>query len=514
MVTWECDFNQRLAEEEDYAREIRELRQSKPYLREPFELREALLGGRTEAFTLLKSIDPSRGQRIRYLDVTSLYPSRMMFCEYPLGHPTVLTNVPVKDLRKYKGLAHVTVVPTQGGFIPFLPSRVQTNSGFKKLVYTNCSKCAEECNFQFDSCQHSEWERAITGIYTTHELFPALDAGYKVLKVYELWHYTNWTTDAYSRYVKTWLKVKQQASGYPSWADTDEKKARYVKDYFEKEGVKLDPDEIEYCAVKRAFAKLMLNSSWGFLGRNLENDNKELVRTPDRFFKLMCDSTTTDKQCRWLDEEHLIFTSKPLKSFIRPDGKGSLVHAIYTTSHARVMLTSALVKLGRRALYCDTDSIIFFKNKPEYEPGDIETGDYLGDWTSEEPEAIITEFVAGGAKNYGYMVRMPDGTEKAKFKVRGITLNNATKEVINFQTLKDLVLESKLNDLMGDYGDSDENGVPLREIEVPTHNFKRIFTGSDAFTIRPEETVKTYKLVFDKRVLDPSTLVSFPFGHV
>ena len=60
-----------------------------------------------------------------------------------------------------------------------------------------------------------------------------------------------------------------------------------------------------------------------------------------------------------------------------------------------------LDKLGERARYCDTDSVVFVQKTDE--PPLIECGDALGDMTS-EPKAkeYISEFVSGGPKNYAY----------------------------------------------------------------------------------------------------------------
>ena len=64
-------------------------------------------------------------------------------------------------------------------------------------------------------------------------------------------------------------------------------------------------------------------------------------------------------------------------------------------------LYAYLDKLGERALYCDTDSVIFVQKADE--PPLIECGDALGDMTSElKANEYISEFVSGGPKNYAY----------------------------------------------------------------------------------------------------------------
>ena len=59
--------------------------------------------------------------------------------------------------------------------------------------------------------------------------------------------------------------MKQEASGYPKECVTDEQKQRYIDDYYEKEGIRLDPNKIKYNPGLRSLAKLMLNSLWGMV---------------------------------------------------------------------------------------------------------------------------------------------------------------------------------------------------------------------------------------------------------
>jgi len=82
--------------------------------------------------------------------------------------------------------------------------------------------------------------------------------------------------------------------------------------------------------------------------------------------------------------------------------------------------------------------------QPRDGPALIETGDILGDMTSElRPSEFISEFVSGGPKNYAYMV-MTGGTgaEKTVCKVRGITLKYNASKLVNFERIKDMILRS------------------------------------------------------------------------
>ena len=69
----------------------------------------------------------------------------------------------------------------------------------------------------------------------------------------------------------------------------------------------------------------------------------------------------------------------------------------YVTGGARLHMYSYLDRLQERALYCETDSIMFVQ--PRDEPALVEAGDNLGAITSEmKPSQFIEEYGSGGQK--------------------------------------------------------------------------------------------------------------------
>jgi len=62
--------------------------------------------------------------------------------------------------------------------------------------------------------------------------------------------------------------------------------------------------------------------------------------------------------------------------------------------------------------------------------------------TSElQPGHYIEEFVSGGPKNYAYVTVDPvRGCRKKVCKVRGITFNYSVSQLVNFDLIKDMVL--------------------------------------------------------------------------
>ena len=125
----------------------------------------------------------------------------------------------------------------------------------------------------------------------------------------------------------------------------------------------------------------------------------------------------------------------------------------------------------------------------------IETGDFLGEMTDELDGDHIVEFVSGGAKNYGYK------TSGGKFecKVRGFTLNVRGRQRLNYNTMKEHILET-LDD------SSDSTPIPV----VNPNHFHRDSTNKKMRLIEQE---KKYRLVFDKRVVDLASKRSHPFGY-
>ena len=91
----------------------------------------------------------------------------------------------------------------------------------------------------------------------------AMEKGYRIVQVHEVWHFPQKTDTLFKEYIDTFGKIELEASRYPKNCATDEQKHWYVNDIFENQGIPLDPAIISYNPGLRALAKLMLNSFWG-----------------------------------------------------------------------------------------------------------------------------------------------------------------------------------------------------------------------------------------------------------
>jgi len=113
----------------------------------------------------------------------------------------------------------------------------------------------------------------------------------------------------------------------------------------------------------------------------------------------------------------------------------NLALAASVTACARVRLYNELGKLGDRAIYCDTDSIIYEHRPNEY---NVKQGIFLGEWTCETDGKAIVDFVGASAKSYSYVCEGEEESE-AHTKMKGLTLNYANKQVVNHASMIKMV---------------------------------------------------------------------------
>ena len=106
-------------------------------------------------------------------------------------------------------------------------------------------------------CPHSDADRMLRGTWCTPELVKAVEKGYTLIKIHEVWHFPpeQCQTGVFSNYVNTWLKIKQESAGWPNWCQTLEQKREYILRYQEREGIQLDIASIAKNPGRKAIAK-------------------------------------------------------------------------------------------------------------------------------------------------------------------------------------------------------------------------------------------------------------------
>ena len=310
-----------------------------------------------------------------------------------------------------------------------------------------------------------------------------------------MWHFDQTCDGLFQDYVNTWLKIKQEASGWPSWVGDDEtKRQQHIREFYEHKGIQLEYDKIEENKGLRSLAKMMLNSMWGKFGQRLNKTQVQEFKDPQAFHRFLDTDTLDVRHVSVINEQMVEVHYQHQDEDIPVSPNLNIFVASFTTSQARDRLYEALQLLGERVLYFDTDSVIYLE-----EPGQPKPllGDYLGEFTSElETGDYIEEFVSGGPKNYGY--RTKNG--KAECKVRGFRLNSEGKTQLNYDVMRQNVLDEIQH----------PQKEPRQTQVVKTHQIVRDAKTYDLYTY-PD--YKRYQLVYDKRVIDPSTFQTYPYGY-
>ena len=226
VYIWEIDWDRLAKDNEDIERIVKNF----PVV-EPLLPGEAFYGGRTDAIRQEYNHEIDGG-KVRYLDYMSLYPSVNKYTMYPVGFPQILTGQEAsrKLIGECFGLVKAKVLPPRNLFMPVLPYR---HNG--KLYFPLCRTCTE--GRSTNTCTHSEEDRSLEGAWVSTELQEAVDQGYKVIQVCEVWHWEERSDQLFREYVDTFLRTKMEASEWPSNADTDESKAAYIQRIKETEGV-------------------------------------------------------------------------------------------------------------------------------------------------------------------------------------------------------------------------------------------------------------------------------------
>jgi DNA polymerase type B, organellar and viral len=495
---WECEFK----EQQKHSHELRHFLCTHPTnFKAPLRLRDAFYGGRTNCIRLYYKVDKSIGEQIWYFDICSLYPYCNKYALYPILHPElffgdrvalILGHAPGYSMEGVEGIIKCTVLPPQNLYFPVLPMKLHD-----KLMFVLCRRCAEE--LIQEECDHEVHDRAITGTWVVDEIRRAIELGYLIMFVFEVYRYDVTQYDPltglgglYVQYINAFLKLKVEASGWPAWCVTDQDKLKYVDDYWQREGVTLDPTKVVKNASRRLLSKMCLNSFWGKQGESNNHMQSSFVGSYSELVDFLTRPIIEVHSCLPVSEKLMLVTWKSREECMTTSTRASVVHAAFTTTRARLTLYEYLEKLQDRVLYFDTDSIIFTQKPGEWHP---EVGDFLGDMTDElsgyGPGSYVDEFVSCAPKSYALSIVTP-GVERKQYicKCKGLTANFGNRNSFNFDIMKSMIVEN----------------APANKISNPNKIFK-----TDFCKVASRQEDKVLRPVITKRKRDGDTN-TLPFG--
>ena len=495
ITMWECDF---MRESKVSQNTLKMLRHRDFFINVNLNPRDALFGGRTSPAMLYFH---SLQRKARYCDFTSLYPFVQKKYMYPTKHPRIIrgeTNCGNITIANVFGLIKCRVLPPKHLLFPVLPYRME------KLTFPLCRTCV---TIFCEHCIHDDEERALYGTWTSVEVHKALEHGYRILNVYEIYHFET-RSKIFDTYVDTFMKLKQESSGVPKQClDSggcviDEKLSTYIEEYLEHEGIQLDVNKIEYNPGQRTVMKALLNSLWGKLAQNEDATVVSFVDSMDELLGLVNDNSINVTSLDFISDHVARTTHRKNASLITLANRNVII-ASFVTAYARLELFEVLHRLGPSVMYYDTDSVIYIE---DVEKGHtLQTGSYLGELTDELSEANCSEkwiehFCSAGPKSYSYRTNLytrtrKDGSTNEErdeiVKVKGFTLKGDTKKMITFDTVKNCVTD--------------------REKKIETTYTQFIRDNNQTINVQP--TTKTFRFTFDKRIVR-NDFTTVPYGYV
>lgn len=449
-------------------------------------IKKAMHGGRTDTRRMIKEWsdeEVANGYYGVYQDVQSLYPCVQYYDPMPVGVPRYKSwskyfQPTMEEIEKVFGFICLDIDPPDEPL--FHPVLVDVNQEGRLVADLN-----PKTNY----------------VVATPELKVAIECGYKIKQVY-WWYDFDQSLDLFKDYISTFIKDKIEASGTPSWVQSDEDWQTFTNELETRIGVKVQKENMVKNAGKKSGAKILLNSLWGKFGERPHYHGYHVteVGKEDAFMlaleKDWYDGNVDITYRRYNGKRtHLVvaYKSATEEKLTKYNWKNHLrttniAVAAMVTSHARMRLWKELNKLGERVLYHDTDSIIYERDPTGY---NIPIGKYLGEWEDETGGLPITKFVSTGPKCYSYAIQLPDGQLEEHTKVKGITLTSRNSRVINYESMCKIVRNE------------------MESIEATTLVFKY---NRNAGTMTTSNQPKIFKRTCNKGIIDPESWVVYPFG--
>lgn len=507
IIVWDHDF-QRLKETEPFElwyhdQDIED--------RLPLDPRDSYKGGKVEAYKL------SCPGSVQMCDFVSDYPGFCLGETYdpfdlehdnavlewhmPTGQPKQLYRPPQDEIqdalhRDRRGIIKCKVLAPRGLYVPFLGFRIPSKTGVEmyELLYGLCRECMRHRLFP---CDHMDVQRAFVGTWTLSEIHYALDLGYKLVDVIDLWVYPSSDNKLFRSFIAPFVveKIKSKRDGLINDTGTFTPKGldicAYVK---ELTGETLQTTDFVNSPAKRFTAKIAMNSVTGKFGQ-MEEQISSRTFTSDEYEesrKLLTDPSKDILFAEILDEagDIVIIEYRNKRWTMRGARRKNDIIVAHITAYGRMILHALEDRLGDALLYVDTDSAFHRTlEQPVYKHG-FRIGDL------ELELANGSDFVCCGRKWYSYF----KGSGNAVCKLKGFTLKQSTEGLFHPRQLFKHLLECK------QASDENQSAEPLTidivqfktERENTVTPFKR--------TIRQRKEARFQALLSKRHILFPKEL--------
>ena len=398
--------------------------------------RTCVRGAYFDVFALQWSQKLFPNEKLYFLDVNGLYSFCAIKNKFMTGKYLDLIGTTLKDLfiidnkfyykkNKIMGSILLTILPPKDLVYPFLLYR--TTNG--QTVNTLCRTCAEN---HLIKCKHNETERAITSCYMLSEIEFALQLNYKIICIHEC-HVYQEADFILKDFVQFLNYFKTRNSNlFENVHSTTQKELICQK--LNKE-LDLTPPNIltaknvQFNSQKRSFHKFMANALFGKLEQRNDKSQTVFVNNQSDLEKLFfSNNSIVDLFC--LNDEICQVQIRPNIFKLPPNRKSNCYIGAQLTAYARQTIyehLQSILKFKAVPYQIDCDSIIFAVNKNEKIP--LEISEAVGHF-KHEIAGEICSYHSLGPKNYCITFEQ-NGRKETVFKVKGLSLNNASENPFN-----------------------------------------------------------------------------------
>ncbi len=469
IVKWECEW-----EKERKSPEVMSFLSSLNISTAPLNPKDAFFGGRVECFKLI-----DEGE-IKSLDVNSLYPSVLASKKFPVGHPSIIISNTGTDLSPYFGFIKCDILPPSDLLIPVLPLR----SG-GKLIFGLCRTCISDHYFGY--CPHNNDERLLKGTWFSEELKLAVSKGYQVLKIHQVYHFSQQSSRLFAPFIRKFYKLKMKSSGIPRNVDLED----FIQKLKDVEKIDIHPSEFSDNPGVRFIAKIILNSFWGRFAMREVRPQFMFASTIKEVYDLISNENLEVKSVRPI-RSNIVGCVYEMKhaSLVDVTNDRNIFIAAVTTAWARITFYNYADKVSTRSetqmIYGDTDSFYINQQRPPF--AQLTSGAFLGDLSDELMDGeTITLMTAPSPKSYAYVTNK----NKSCVKFKGFSLAFETGAAFSIGNLKDLV-ETFVQE------NADENGC----VQFSQEKFSRnvVARKRDFFLSKHLENPQKASSFFDKEI--------------
>jgi len=161
----------------------------------------------------------------------------------------------------------------------------------------------------------------------------ALKKRYNIVKIYDIWHFEQISTELWKEYIRKFLKIKLETSEFTCSEEEYRRKARKFD---------IELGELKRNPGMRFISNICLNSLWAKFGQNPKVKHSEYIDNERDFYIVILN----DK----IEQISLSFFTdyKTKDEFLKVNYNTNIYIAGFTSSWARVRLYNMLEKLDRK----------------------------------------------------------------------------------------------------------------------------------------------------------------------